>query len=237
MDLFQADSVNVDALPDGMHCYAGYANGTYANVSKIEARFPGVKVYQIDVLNAGVGDYLDVEKGDAQPADTPGWWHRRRQAAVARPGIYGSPTTWAGAGGIAAELTSAGIVRGAVTCWTAHYDPALGAHLCTPELCGMPDGWTADLTQYTDTGTYDLSLLGPTFGPPTPPDTTGSEEIDMRVLIDPNKTVWLCDGTHRVWIPTVPDEEAWLTALGQKAAAPMSAKMINQFTPAGTVPS
>src|ERR1700729_315880 len=59
--------------------------------------------------------------------------------------------------------------------WTAHYDPAIGAHICGPLTCAWP-GLTvnADGTQWTDHGgVWDESLLAEDFfsflAPPNPP--------------------------------------------------------------------
>ncbi len=56
--------------------------------------------------------------------------------------------------------------------WTAHYDPALGAHICSPS-CGFGFTGHADGTQWTDHGgLWDESLLEDDFfdflAPPVP---------------------------------------------------------------------
>jgi hypothetical protein len=67
------DSVTPSALSPGFAAYAAYGNGSYANAIAIQARFPGVPVEVIDVLNQGIGSFLDVETGDAVPADASGY--------------------------------------------------------------------------------------------------------------------------------------------------------------------
>jgi hypothetical protein len=166
------DAVTVTNLPAGGDAYAGYGNGPYANIGAIQARFPGKTVLVVDVLNEGIGDFLDIERGDAVPADAPGYVRRRLAAGAKLPGLYGSVSTW---WQIVTELVAAGIGRTQVRVWSAHYTGR--AHLCDAG-CGMPAGWVADLTQYADPGPYDVTLLADTVlaaaihtpaSPPVPP--------------------------------------------------------------------
>lgn len=169
-----ADSTDSAALPAGLSYYAGYTNGRYANDGPIRSRFPGAVVLAIDVLNAGVGQVLDVETGDAVPADAHGWAAARIGRGVARPIIYAS-----------LDIHETRIAPGPFLRWTAHWTGR--PHVCSPTACGSTI--TADLTQYDDKGPagehYDRSQLSPAFtaaypvpapppAPAPPPSSTWS---------------------------------------------------------------
>ena len=96
------DSVNAENLPEGPFWYAGYTDGTwpdyngYANPHlDILQRFPGHVVVSITVTAEHLADVLDVEKGDATPADVPGWiakWHQENRPG--HPIVYCGKSTW-----------------------------------------------------------------------------------------------------------------------------------------------
>src|SRR5208282_854204 len=83
-----------DPLPAGTAALAGYANGAWPSAADISARFPDVAVLSIDVLAAGVGGVLDVETGDATPADAPAWTKDARARDVGTPWVYLNLSTW-----------------------------------------------------------------------------------------------------------------------------------------------
>lgn len=90
-----ADSVTVADLPVGMDLYAAYANGLYANLAQVKARFPGKTVISISITaGANVGDCLDVETGDALPSQAPAWIQMRRAAGHRGPLVYCSEAAW-----------------------------------------------------------------------------------------------------------------------------------------------
>lgn len=157
------DAVYARNLPSGGILYFCYGNGLYgkagtASKADVQARGFGKPIKEIDVLNQKIGDFLDIENGDGTPADAPGYV----QAKTCGNGLYGSVSTWKESGGIISHLNAAKIPRSQVEVWTAHYDPALGAHLCGAQ-CGMPAGWEADMTQYKDAGPYDATKLSPAY--------------------------------------------------------------------------
>ena len=81
------DSDNPDDIPSGVKA-AGYVNG-YAHVAwdaRGWARFPDA--IRISVFAYNAGDALDVENGDATPAQAPGWVKMRLAAGVALPWVY-----------------------------------------------------------------------------------------------------------------------------------------------------
>lgn len=90
------DGVNTDAAGiardfPAAQMVAGYLDGAYAWSAAEWGLFPRAAHVTIVVsANANAGDVLDVEAGDAAPAQTEGWISMRRQAGLYRPTIYAS---------------------------------------------------------------------------------------------------------------------------------------------------
>lgn len=95
MTLLLRDSVDPFAIPlDNLAAVAGYGDGAYVWSSEGWARFPPPIVPLSIVINAAsAGDILDVEMGDATPADCPGWADRFHRANRRRPTIYCNRST------------------------------------------------------------------------------------------------------------------------------------------------
>jgi hypothetical protein len=90
------DAVTASNIPRDAVMVAGYVDKI-----KLEpwsaadwARFPNaVKVEIVKKASSNFGDVLDVEPGDATPAEAPGWV-RMRRAAGADPTVYMNASTW-----------------------------------------------------------------------------------------------------------------------------------------------
>lgn len=162
------DSVTLSEIPDSAPAVAGYTGGKWPTYRDLAARFPRAKHLSIAVSSREDADVLDIEPGNAQPADAPEWVRRqlarRRNGArnynVARPVVYASASEMAA---VLAALEGAGIDRDRVLVWTAHYN--YRPHICGPTTCGyLSEG--ADATQWTDHSggrNLDESLLRPGF--------------------------------------------------------------------------
>src|SRR4051812_12158924 len=89
------DSVNAGAIPRDAALVAGYlAPSRYAWSAADWARFPhAVKVRIAIFADVDDGHVLDVEPGDATPAEAPGWVKRRRAAGI-DPTVYCNASTW-----------------------------------------------------------------------------------------------------------------------------------------------
>lgn len=73
----------------GLKRVAGYDNGRYAWSPEQWALFPGADHVHISVTaSADTGDVLDVETGDATPAQARGWIEMRHAAGLYRPTVY-----------------------------------------------------------------------------------------------------------------------------------------------------
>jgi hypothetical protein len=154
------DSVTVSEIPSRPQAVAGYVGGAWPTYDELEPRFPRAKRLSI-AINAGENaECLDIENGDAHPADAPNWCRHQHSRGVERPCVYSSvslmPT-------VLRELAAAGITRGMVRVWTAHYTGR--PHRCT-QACDPAFRTVADATQYTDRAlerNLDASLCAGNF--------------------------------------------------------------------------
>lgn len=112
------DSVNPSAIPTAAAVVAGYIDSVhYTWPVAAWDRFRGaVHVRIATKASTNDGHVLDVEMGDATPAEAPGWVVRRR-AAGADPTIYTSASQWAA---VMAAFANAGVAHPQY--WIAHYD-------------------------------------------------------------------------------------------------------------------
>jgi len=113
------DAVTARNIPTTAAIVAGYIDKI-----KLEpwsaadwARFPGaVKVQIVKKAATNAGHVLDVEPGDATPAEAPGWV-RMRRAAGADPTIYMNSSTWPA---VRKAFTDQGVAQPHY--WVAQYD-------------------------------------------------------------------------------------------------------------------
>jgi hypothetical protein len=143
------DSVTIDTVPNDPPAVAGYVGGSWPTFHPLRQKFP--KAYHLSIaVNAGEdADCLDVETGDASPAQVPAWVRRQHGRGVKRPVLYANSSTMP-------SVLSAlhGIPRDKFRVWTAHYTHT--AHI-------EPG---SDATQWTDKShgrNLDESLCVPGF--------------------------------------------------------------------------
>lgn len=139
-------------LPDDLDAYAGYVDlsGIGVTFPAIEAAFPNAHHLSISVHG------VTAMCGDVENGALSSWaGYKVGYCSVSRVneliGLYGRPPKL----------------------WTAHVDPALGAHICSP-ACWPGLVTTADGTQWSNHGgAWDESVLAATFfdflAAPTPP--------------------------------------------------------------------
>ena len=167
------DAVTVADLPADSTMVAGYADGLYANMPALAARFPNALRVSIAVT-ASLDDaqVLDVENGNATPAEAPGWVLMRRRSG-ADPSVYCDASTWPA---VQEAFTAAGVAPPHY--WIASYDgdPAI------------PVGAVAH--QYASNSSYDTSSVAE-YWPgvdPTPEDdmplTTADAELVVSTLLN-----------------------------------------------------
>jgi hypothetical protein len=136
------DAITASNIPAGAELLAGYGDGLYNDFAAERARFPGAIVVQIAVFaRDNLGVVLDVENGDATPAEAPGWVVMRRKAGV-DPTVYCNASTWPA---VRAAFRAAGVAEPHY--WIAAYDG-------DPTI---PAGAIAK--QWRDAGPYDQSAV------------------------------------------------------------------------------
>jgi hypothetical protein len=140
------DAVNVDAIPADAEMAAGYVGGSWPTFSRLRARCPNAVLVSIAVNAGQVAQVLDVERGDATPAQVPGWVTWMRQLGY-DPSIYCSLSLWAE---IVAACQQAGVAL--PHRWDAHWTGQ--AHINSGSVA----------TQYESTtgragGDVDISLV------------------------------------------------------------------------------
>jgi hypothetical protein len=117
------DAVTPANIPRTAAMVAGYVNGKYAWAASDWARFPNAVQVQISVRAAWtVGHVLDVEPGDATPAEAVGWFQARR-AHGADPTVYCNLSTWPS---VRAAFAAAGVPESHY--WIAKYDGAASVY-------------------------------------------------------------------------------------------------------------
>lgn len=154
-------------LPPGLDAYAGYVDDSGIGVTWPEVMtLPAAHRLSISVhgVNAMCGD---VEKGalNSWKGYTVGYCSISKAAdLIARDG---RPRKL----------------------WVAHYDPTRGSHICTSSCWpGLPAGFRADGTQWTDHGgAWDESLLADDFFDfLAPPPSVPIKEETMQSVYDPS---------------------------------------------------
>lgn len=112
------DSITASDIPLTAAVVLGYVNGTYEWSTEDWARFPhAVKVRCATRANIDDGHVLDVETGDATPAQAPGWVVMRRRAGLTTPTVYCSSSAWPS---VRAAFRAAGVAEPLYL--IAHYD-------------------------------------------------------------------------------------------------------------------
>jgi hypothetical protein len=186
------DDIYAGNVPAGGDLYAGYGDGRYQDAAALAARFPRARVLRITVFASdNQGDVLDVETGDATPAQAPGWVVKRRAAGV-EPWVYMNFSTW---GAVRDAFKAAGVPEPHY--WVAQYD-----HDATIPFLWALAGCVAK--QYESTALYDISSVldhidgfdAPPAPPPAPPvnaPTTLGDTVTrhpVSIALDANGSGW-----------------------------------------------
>ena len=158
------DDVTVSLFPrlasTSPDAVAGYRDGRFANEQQLARAFPNHRHLWIVVNAADNADCLDIERGDATPAQAPTWVKRQHARGVKRPVLYCSISA---APAVLEQLAAAGIHRPEIRLWSAHYTGR--PHICGPQTCGFSN-IVADATQWTSRAfnrDLDESLCSPDF--------------------------------------------------------------------------
>ncbi len=150
--MYDTTDVNTGLPVAHPQAVAGYVNGNYPSYNGLVKRYPGAKHLSIAVNTSTDARCLDVETGDATPADAPAWVRRQHARGIARPIVYANASTMEA---VLAALNADFIKRGEYLLWEAHYD----------NIANVPPG--RDAKQYRNVETpghnYDISECQPWF--------------------------------------------------------------------------
>lgn len=145
ISMFDCDNDGA-AIPRNAQAVAGYLRG--GNFDQLVARFPKAHHFGISTSAAVAGDCLDVEGGDASPAQAAVWVEERIRAGQYRPCVYASIDTYMPE----VKASLAHLERSSYRLWVAHWTGV--AHI--------EPGY--DATQWQCVGdSYDESLCARTF--------------------------------------------------------------------------
>lgn len=171
------DAVTSSNVPAEATLVAGYADGLYANIPQMKARFPHATVVTIAVRWTTRAMVLDVETGDATPPEAVGWCTQTMADTSNRLlTVYCNTSTWPS---VRAAFRAAGVTEPQY--WVAEYDgdPAI------------PAGAIAK--QWADRGPYDLSSVAdywPGVDPFPEDDMTPAQAQQLadlhKALVDPS---------------------------------------------------
>lgn len=138
------DGVDASRLPANAQLVGGYVDGAYAWSAADWARFPrSVKVRIAVFSSTNDGEVLDVEPGNATPAESVDWVLMRRRAG-ADPTVYMNTSTWP-------TVRSAFSARQVAEphYWVAQYDG----------ITALPAGAVAKQYYNNNQAGYDLSVV------------------------------------------------------------------------------
>lgn len=197
------DSVTADSIPVSATMVAGYVDGRYANIPAMRTRFPHARIVEIAVFHTtDDGQVLDVETGDATPAQSVSWVQMRRRAG-ADPSVYCNTSVLPS---VITEFKNAGVSQPHY--WIAHWD----------NVATLPAGAVAK--QYADSKMvgheYDVSVVvdyWPGVDPkPIPAPVIVPPVVMPAYRTEPGFPVWKYSGpqgTHDAWW-LLNDIDAWL---------------------------
>jgi hypothetical protein len=132
------------------------------------ARFPSARHVHIARFAFQDGDVLDVEIGDATPAEAPGWIRKRQAAGLEVPTIYCNRSTLG-----AVEAACLGLAHDV---WLATLDGAIPAGFAAVQYAGSDRSG----------GHYDLSETAPWWprGGTVQPDFTDTDRQNLQQAHD-----------------------------------------------------
>lgn len=138
------DSVELSTIPRTAAAVAGYVGGFWPTFKYLRPRWPHARLLSIAVQPDQDAGALDVEKGDAQPAEVPAWVRRQHRRGEARPILYAALSQMPV---VLHELERAGVSRKSYRLWSAHWTgtPHFCDSSCDPEFHDR-----AGATQFTN---------------------------------------------------------------------------------------
>ena len=145
------DATNPQNIPSNAQYVAGYVDGHWPTYSQLATLFPNAKRFSFAVFAADNAHCLDVENGNATPAQAPGWALRQR-ANGGDPWVYCSQLGTYGWQAVQDAFNAQKV---------AHPHYFIATYNGTRALPVL-NGFVAVAHQYVDTGPYDVSSLSDT---------------------------------------------------------------------------
>ena len=183
------DSIDLSQIPASAPAAAGYVNGRWPTFARLRGQFPHALLLSIAVTAGFNADCLDIETGDATPADAAAWYERQKSRGVTRPCLYASASMMES--GVVPVLRAAGVDRAAVRLWSAHYTGT--PHICGPATCRAMS-ISADGTQWTNRAAgrdLDESLLvADFFAVPAPAPVPPKPAPPAPAPVPPSIPAW-----------------------------------------------
>lgn len=219
------DSTTASDIPANAEMVAGYVDGLYKWTPSDWARFPhAVKVRIAVFQTTNDGHVLDVENGNATPAQSVDWVVMRRHAGQ-DPTVYCGESAWPT---IREQFRLRNIQQ--PHWWIANYNggPAIPAGAIAIQYLGSPGN---------SPGHYDVSNVADYWpGVDHLPSVVKGNTMSQLLIITDVKTggVYLCGlTTTPIHITDSVDEVAILQAIGQHGSARVShATAVNMGCPA-----
>jgi hypothetical protein len=113
------DSVAVSAIPRSPFAAAGYTGGIWRTFPQLRTSYPQAHVVSIAVFAWERAECLDVEPGDAEPDQVPGWIRADERAGYRKPCLYSDYWEWTHE--LAPILVRNQIARSTIFEWVASY--------------------------------------------------------------------------------------------------------------------
>jgi hypothetical protein len=148
------DSASPEQAFGDVQAVAGYVDGLFQTYGVFKHRFGRLPVLSIAASWRTNAMVLDVEDGDATPANAADWVRRAHSDGYTLPALY---TSLSELPSVIHALELVGVPRRAVRLWTAHWTKH--PHLCSEAACGLA-GEPPGATQYRPgrLGAPDLSF-------------------------------------------------------------------------------
>lgn len=151
------DSTSAASCTRGLPVYAGYYNGTFANLNSFRADFPAAIILSITPNGIKGARCIDCEPGDATVAGAANFVAANLpDTSAGGRNDGGKPMVYCSAGdsqAVVNAVAAKGIARDQWILWSAHW---IGQHICSPGGCGYPQ---ADGTQYASNNSFDSDLF------------------------------------------------------------------------------
>jgi hypothetical protein len=175
------DGVTASRLPTAATMVAGYVDGRYRWSAADWNRFPhAVKVRMAVFSSTDDGHVLDVEPGNATPAQSVDWVLMRRRSGL-DPSVYMNASTW---DSVRAAFRARAVPEPHY--WVAHFD----------NVAAIPAGAVAKQYYSNDSLGYDLSVVADYWPGVDPRPVTTLKEPEMILnRISDSVEVWALSGS------------------------------------------